>query len=182
MQTTDHIRPFFWLEEDLHQDAIASRVEEIVEQCWINLAKSKNGGYEPVPLAVGTHIDGVTGQKVVSNGKEVKILCVGPVIVPVGHLMYKEGHHAYVLRYPDHSFVRFKRIESRGVQTLTLPDDIAADLARKGKFSVLEWDTEEGRRKFEESLQPKRETVAEREEREHIEQTRGTPRKVVVPY
>ena len=181
-QTTDRIRPFFWLPSDTRKDAIASRVEEIVLQCWENLAKKKNGGYEPVPLARGWHVDEVTGNKVFSTGLEVKIMVVGPIEVPAGHQMYKEGNNAYVLRYPDHSFIRFKRLEPVGLQTLTLPDHIAADLAQQGKVRVLEWDTDEGRRKFEESLAPEPVTVEERQRREHVEQTRGAPRKVTVPY
>ena len=46
MQTTDHIRPFFWLPDDLRKDAMAQAVEDVVHQCWMNLAKKKNGGYE----------------------------------------------------------------------------------------------------------------------------------------
>ena len=180
--TTDHIRPFFWLPEDIRGDAAASQVEEIVHQCWKNLAKKKNGGYEPVPLAHGWHIDEATGERVFSSGREVKILCIGPVRVPSGHQMYKEGHDAYVLRYPDHSFIRFKRLSPKGVQTLTLPDHVAADLARKGKFHVLEWDTDEGRRKFEESLNPEPVTVEEQQRQEHVIETRGEPQKVAVPY
>lgn len=180
--TTAHIRPFFWLPEDTRQDTIASKVEKIVLQCWKNLAKKKNGGYEPVPLARGWHIDVVTGERMFSIGQEVKIMCIGPIVVPTGHQMYQEGHHAYVLRYPDHSFIRFKRLDPGDVKTLTLPDHIAADLARKGKFRVLEWDTDEGRRKFEESLLPATETRVQREEREHREEIRGAPVKTVVPY
>ncbi len=180
--TSDHIRPFFWLPSDTRKDAIVPRVEEIVLECWENLAKKKNGGYDPVPLARGWHIDQVTGEKVFSSGKEVKVLIVGPVKVPVGHAMHKEGHDAYVLRYLDHSFIWFKRLFSAGLGTLQLPDHIAADLARKGLLKVLAWDTDEGRRKFEESLNPEPASVEERQRREHIEETRGEPQKVAVPY
>jgi len=183
METSDHIRPFFWLPSDIKQDSITSHVEKIIEQCWTNLARRKNGGYEPVALSKGWHLDTVTNKKVFSNGQDIKIMCVGPIKVPVGHQMYKEGHNAYVLRYPDHSFIRFQRIERKeGAQSLTLPDSIAAEFAAKGKFKVLEWDTDEGRRKFEESLEPVAETLEERQLREHIEQTRGDPVKQTVPY
>ena len=183
METSDHIRPFFWLPSDMKHDMIISEVEKIISQCWINLARRKNGGDEPVPLLKGWHLDTVTNKKIFSDGKEIKIMCVGPISVPVGHQMYKEGHHAYVLRYPDHSFIRFQRIERKtAVQSLTLPDSIAAELAAKGKFKVLEWDTDEGRKRFEESLEPVAETVEERQEREYIEETRGDPVKRIVPY
>ena len=182
MQTTDHIRPFFWLPDDTRQDAMASRVEEIVLDCWKNLAKKKNGGYEPVPLARGFHIDGVTGKRVWSDGKEVKVMVVGPVKVPVGHQMYKEGFGAFVLRNKDHSFLHFKRLDISSVQALTLPDHIAAELARKGKLKVVEWDTDEGRRAFESSLNPEPISVEEQQRQEHIVETRGQARKIEVPY
>lgn len=182
MQTTDLIRPFFWLPDDLRQDAMASQVEETVALCWKNLAKKKNGGYEPVPLARGFHMDTVTGERVWSDGKEVKVMVVGPVKVPVDHQMYKEGYGAFVLRNKDHSFLRFKRLDAQSVQTLTLPDHVAADLARKGKLKVVEWDTDEGRRAFEASLNPEPISVEEQQRQEHIKETRGEARKVEVPY
>lgn len=179
-QTSDHIRPFFWLPSDMREDMKGPRVEEIVNQCWVNLAKKKNGGYEPVPLARGWHRDQVTNKPVFSSGRDVKILCVGPIKVPFGHQLYKEGHDTYVLRYPDHSFIQFAKIQNEGVKTLTLPDRIMADLVRKGVMHVLEWDTDEGRRAYEESLEP--ETREQKEYREDRIQTRGAPIKQVVPY
>ena len=182
MQTTDHIRPFFWLPDDLRKDAMAQEVEAVVNQCWVNLAKKKNGGYEPVPLARGFHVDSVTGKRVWSDGKEVKVMVVGPVKVPVGHQMYKEGSGAFVLRNKDHSFLRFKRLEATSVQSLTLPDHIAAELARKGKLKVVEWDTDEGRRAFESSLNPEPISVEETQRQEHLIENRGNARKIEVPY
>jgi hypothetical protein len=182
MQTTDHIRPFFWLPDDLRKDAMAQEVEAVVNQCWVNLAKKKNGGYEPVPLARGFHTDEVTGKRVWSDGKEVKVMVVGPVKVPVGHQMYKEGSGAFVLRNKDHSFLRFKRLEATSVQSLTLPDHVAAELARKGKLNVVEWDTDEGRRAFESSLNPEPISVEETQRQEHLIETRGKARKIEVPY
>ena len=182
MQTTDHIRPFFWLPDDLRKDAMAQAVEDVVHQCWMNLAKKKNGGYEPVPLPRGVHLDQVTGKRGWSNGKEVKVMIVGPVKVPVGHQMYKEGNGAFVLRNQDHSFLQFKRMDSSDVQTLTLPDHVASELARKGKLKVVEWDTDEGRRAFEASLNPEPISLVEKQRQEHIIETRGDARKIEVPY
>jgi len=161
---------------------MASQVEEIVLLCWKNLARKKNGGYEPVPLSRGFHVDEVTGERMWSDGKEVKVMVVGPVKVPVGHLMYKEGSGAFVLRNKDHSFLRFKRLEAASVQSLTLPDHIAADLARKGKLKVVEWDTDEGRRAFESSLNPEPISLEEKQRQEHVIETRGEARKSEVPY
>ena len=179
--TTDHIRPFFWLPDDLSDDAKVSEVEKIVRQCWENLAKKKNGGYEPVPLAYGWHHDEVLNEPVFSDGKEVKVVVIGPVKVPVGHAMHKEGHGAYVLRNKDHSFLRFKRLNPVS-QQIHLPDHIAAELALKGVITVVEWDTDEGRRKFEELENPEPVSAEEQQRLEHWKQTRGTPQRVEVPY
>ena len=109
-------------------------------------------------------------------------MVVGPVKVPVGHQMYKEGFGAFVLRNKDHSFLHFKRLDISSVQALTLPDHIAAELARKGKLKVVEWDTDEGRRAFEASLNPEPISVEEQQRQEHIVETRGEARKIEVPY
>ena len=92
------------------------------------------------------------------------------------------GHGAFVLRNQDHSFLRFKRLEATSVQSLTLPDHVAAELARKGKLKVVEWDTDEGRRAFEASLNPEPISVEEKQRQEHIIETRGDARKIEVPY
>lgn len=184
--TTDHIRPFFWLPDEYEQSsnhhARNGRIEELVFQCWTQLAKKKNGGYEPVPLERGWHRDEVLNEPHWSDGKEVKIMVIGPVKVPAGHAMYKEGCGAYVLRYSNHSFLRFRRLYSGGAQQLTLPDRVAAELALKGKLKVVEWDTDEGRRAFEAKLNLEPISVEEQQRRKHVIETRGPRRKVEVPY
>ena len=73
-------------------------------------------------------------------------------------------------------------MDSSDVQTLTLPDHVASELARKGKLKVVEWDTDEGRRAFEASLNPEPISLVEKQRQEHIIETRGDARKIEVPY
>jgi len=147
-RTSDHIRPFFWVPSDTRLEALPKVVEENVKKCWEQLASPKNGGYEPAVQPRGWSWDKLNKEYVWNEGTRLRITTMR-LDVPPGHAYFKEGYDAYIMRYQDHSPIRFQR--KRMVRKpFWLPDHIAADLAVKGLFAVSEYDTADGRVKEEE--------------------------------
>jgi len=146
--TSDHIRPFFWVPSDVTEEQLPRIVEKNIALCWLQLANPKNGGWKPVVQPKGWSYDKVESLWKWNKGTKLNIT-VMHVVFPPDHPHYKEGSDTYLIRYPDHSLIRWRSDKPSG-GPIHLSDDIAASMQAKGLFKVQEWDTPDGKNKLEE--------------------------------